>query len=157
MKNVYLVPTKSKSILHFDHTGLFPSKNYQLSSEINSVVDGYDLHITSDDKVNLNDYFIVELFKIDGSSDGYHLEKCIDIKDQVWVNSNDITKQRHINNCKKVVISTNEEATNDKIQRFDYYILEFFCENPNIEYVELERLEDRVIKNIDKRDFWSIW
>ena len=100
MKNVYLVPTKSRSILHFDHTGLFPSKNYQLSSEINSVVDGYDLHITSDDKVKLGDYFIVELFKIDGSSDGYHLEKCIDIKDDIWVNPNDITKQRHINNCR---------------------------------------------------------
>ena len=154
MKNVYLVPTKSKSILHFDHTGLFPSKNYQLSSEINSVVDGYDLHITSDDKVNLNDYFIVELFKIDGSSDGYHLEKCIDIKDDIWVNSNDITKQRHINNCKKVVISTNEEATNDKIQRFDHHLLELFCKSPNTEYVELERLENgEVIEGIYENYF----
>lgn len=142
MKNIYLIPTKSKSILHFDHTGLFPSKNYQLSTDINSVVEGYDLHIISEDKVNPGDYFIVELFKIDGSSDGYHLEKCIDIKDDVWVNSYDITKTRHIDNCKKVVISTNEEVTNDRIQRLDHHLLEFFCINPNTEYVELERLED---------------
>ena len=142
MKNIYLVPTKSKSILHFDQTGLFPSKNYQLSSEINSVVDGYDLHITSDDKVNLNDYFIVKLFKIDGSFDGYYLEKCTDIKDEIWINSHDITKTRHINNCKKVVVSTNEEATNDKIQKLDYHLLELFCKNPNTEYVEINRLED---------------
>ena len=30
--------------------------------------------------------YIVKLFKIDG----YHLEKCIDIKDDIWINSNDI-------------------------------------------------------------------
>ena len=168
MKNVYLVPTKSKSILHFDHTGLFPSKNYQLSSEINSVVDGYDLHITSDDKVNLNDYFIVELFKIDGSSDGYHLEKCIDIKDQVWVNSNDIIYRQAIEGVYEnyfVRFLDTEETTkvyddNDMIKfvnwcEDNYFSLsgkEMWCESPDFENNKVfttKELLDK-FKKIDK-------
>ena len=62
------------------------------------------LYITSDDKIKEGDWFIVELFKIDGTSDGLHVEQANSIED-VWINKG-VTVRRHSGNCKKIIATT---------------------------------------------------
>jgi transcription initiation factor IIF auxiliary subunit len=56
MKNIYLIPTDKRTRLHYDHTGLFLSHHYQVSKEINSIVEGRYIYITSDEYIGLNWY-----------------------------------------------------------------------------------------------------
>lgn len=66
------------------------------------------LYILSDEKVKNGDWYVVELFKITGESDGLHLEQCKKIED-VWVNNFDVVQTRHKDNCKKVIATTNPD------------------------------------------------
>lgn len=66
------------------------------------------LYILSDEEVKHEDWYIVELFKITGESDGLHLEQCKKLED-VWVNNFDVVQTRHKDNCKKVIATTNPD------------------------------------------------
>ena len=69
---------------------------------------GEFLYVTSDETIKEGDWYIVELFKITGENDGLHLEQCLSI-DDVWVNNTSVDKTRHINNCRKVVATDNND------------------------------------------------
>ena len=72
----------------------------------------FHLYATTDETPQIGDWFLVELFKITGESDGLHLEQCLSI-DDVWINNTSVDKTRHIDNCKKVV------ATDDKDLKYN--------------------------------------
>ena len=65
------------------------------------------LYIINDDVIKVNDWYLVELFKITGESIGLQLEQCKSIND-VWINNSDVTLTRHIENCKKVIATTDK-------------------------------------------------
>lgn len=50
MKNIFLLLTDKPSRLHFDDK-LFLSTNPQISKDINSIVEGRNIYITSDEEI----------------------------------------------------------------------------------------------------------
>jgi hypothetical protein len=55
MGNIFLLPTDKPTILHFDDK-LFLSPNYQYSKIINSIVEGRNICITSDEEIKERDW-----------------------------------------------------------------------------------------------------
>lgn len=89
------------------------SQNFILDGVRKEVYDKYkaqpvQFYLTSNEDIKIGDKYIVELFKIDGSSDGYHLERCNLIVEETWINNTDVIKTRHIKNCIKVVATPDQ-------------------------------------------------
>jgi hypothetical protein len=106
---------------------------------------GKKLFITSDEEIKEGDWYLVELFKITGESDGFHIEKCTKL-DDVWCNNFDVISTRHKDNCKKIILTTDQDLINDGVQAIDDEFLEWFAKNPSCESVETYSLG---IENID--------
>ena len=96
---------------------------------------GKKLFITSDEEIKEGDWYLVELFKITGESDGFHIEKCTKL-DDVWCNNFDVISTRHKDNCKKIILTTDQDLINDGVQAIDDEFLEWFAKNPSCKYVE---------------------
>lgn len=69
------------------------------------------LYILSDEKIKVGDWYLVELFDINGVSTGLHVEQCKSITDDLWVNFNSVTTTRHINNCRKIIATTDKSLS----------------------------------------------
>lgn len=57
--------------------------------------------------LSLNDWYLVELYNIEGKSIGLKLEQVKSISD-CWINNNSVETTRHQDNCKKIIASTNK-------------------------------------------------
>ena len=97
-----------------------------------------NIYITSDEEIKEGDWFVVKLFKITGESDGFHIEKCTKL-DDVWCNNFDVISTRHKNNCKKIILTTDQDLIKDGGQAIDDEFLEWFVKNPSCEGVEVEK------------------
>jgi hypothetical protein len=114
MKNIHVLPTDKPSRLHFDDK-LFLSTKHQLSSSINSIVEGRNIYITSDEYIGLSYYL-----------DGNLVRKgVVDDKDY-WEVRKDY---------KKIILTTDQDLIKDGIQAIDDEFLEWFVKNPSCESV----------------------
>ena len=127
MKNIHVIPTDKPSRLHFDHTGLFLSKNHQLSAEINSIVKGQNIYITSDEEIKEGDWC--------------HTIGTSLFNEQIGK----VTKQVIADNSKygvvfkKIILTTDQDLIKDGVQAIDDEFLEWFVKNLSCEEVEVQR------------------
>ena len=118
MKNIHVLSTDKETILHYDHTGLFLSRNYQLSNTINSIVQGRNIYITSDTAdIYDNDYIITK--------DG----RLVQVS---FLLSSDL------DGASKVILTTDTDLLKDNIQKINSEFLVWFVNNPSCEYVQVE-------------------
>lgn len=83
------------------------TERYQTFHNINYKGNKVTITVDKEAKSNINDYYAVELFDVEGKSTGLHIEQCISVTD-VWINKvNGIDAVRHINNCKLIIFATN--------------------------------------------------
>ena len=75
--------------------------------ELTKTIQFQHLYITTNDKVKIGDWYLVELYDVTGHSTGLHLERCNSI-DDVWINPIGIDLTRHINNCRKIIATTDK-------------------------------------------------
>jgi hypothetical protein len=132
MKNIHVLPTDKPSRIHF-----YSNVTFGVSKEHLNWKQGSNIYITSDEKIKDGDWCLVELFKITGESDGFHIEKCTKL-DDVWCNNFDVISTRHKDNCKKIILTTDQDLIKDGVQAIDDEFLEWFVKNPTCEYVEVE-------------------
>jgi Txe/YoeB family toxin of Txe-Axe toxin-antitoxin module len=119
MKNIHLLPTDKPSRLHFDDK-LFLSTNPQISKDINSIVEGRNIYITSDEEIKEGDWVITP--------------------------TNDILEWAKVFQPigKKIILTTNQDLIADGVQPIDDEFLEWFVDNPSCEMVEIDRDEREV-------------
>lgn len=85
----------------------------KVQEPFNCSVINYHLYFLSlEEKPQIGDWYIVELFDVEHNGT-LHLEQVKSI-DDVWVNNTDIVSTRHINNCKKVIASTDKNLEPNK-------------------------------------------
>ena len=142
MKNIHLTPTDKPSRIGY-YTDLIDTQLYILSN--NNKIGDYkpnwkpqNIYITSDEEIKEGDWYLVELFKITGESDGFHIEKCTKL-DDVWCNNFDVISTRHKDNCKKIILTTDQDLIKDGVQAIDNEFLEWFVKNPSCEEVEVDK------------------
>jgi hypothetical protein len=113
MKIIHVLPTDKPSRLHFDDK-LFLSTSPQISKNINSIVEGRNIYITSDEEIKVGDWVITP--------------------------TNDIIQWAKVfqPDGKKIILTTDGDLINDGVQPIDDEFLEWFVKNPNCEKVEIE-------------------
>ena len=134
-RNLLLLPTLKKTRLHFDNTGLFLSKNLQLSSTINSIVEGRNIYIISDEFIKGGDYFY---------SPFQGEERILKCNNLVIPFSKD----------KKIILTTDIELIRDGVQAVKNDFLQWYINNQSCYSVDIEK-EDLVL-NPDKDFFYKI-
>jgi len=123
MKNIHLLPTDKPSRLHFDDK-LFLSTNPQISKDINSIVEGRHIYITSDEEIKHGDWYLTSKNTIC---------KCIKT-DSKYVYS---LEGGSSTNCKKIILTTDQDLIKDCVQAIDDEFLEWFVKNPSCDMVEV--------------------
>lgn len=101
-----LLPTSSQTQIFIEKDG--SAKTYKTPQRQSKSGGGHFLYILSDDEIKEGDWYVVELFKITGQSDGFYVEKVKKIEGED-VNGFSITQVRSKSNCKKIIGTTNPE------------------------------------------------
>jgi hypothetical protein len=115
MKNIHLLSTDKQSRLQLQMNGNFHIENGQTIALRNY----QNIYITSDERPNSDEYYIID-----------------DIYDEVL--KNDFLKFID-NNCKKIILTTDQDLIKDGVQEIDDEFLEWFVKNPSCEEVEVEK------------------
>ena len=124
MGNIFLLPTDKPTILHFDDK-LFLSPNYQYSKIINSIVEGRNICITSDEEIKEGDWFYDDL-AIPDSMKVKYLKGNLKSDKKLWLKR------------KKIILTTDQDLIADGVQAIDDTFLEWFVNNPSCEEVEIK-------------------
>jgi hypothetical protein len=140
MKNIHVLPTDKPSRLQKFINYVVDKIEFELCSKDEFFNKGQHIYITNDEEIKEGDWYLVELFKITGESDGFHIEKCTKL-DDVWCNNFDVISTRHKDNCKKIILTTDQDLIKDGVQDIDDEFLEWFVKNPSCEMVEVEKDE----------------
>lgn len=112
-KNIFLIPTDRPSRLHNTFNVLRLEIGFELSPN------NQNIYITSDEKIK-NCYVLTDLDKI---------VKVDKNNDELW----------HQHNCKKIILTTDQDLIKDGVQQISDEFLEWFVKNPNCEEVEVDK------------------
>jgi hypothetical protein len=127
MKNLHVLPTDKPSRLHFDGE-LFLSPNYQDSKTINSIVEGRNIYITSDEEIKIGNWVLnIEentIFK-PSTYEIYHIKN---------------SEAKYYEYCKKIILTTDQDLIKDGVQAIDDEFLKWFVKNPSCEYIQTTEL-----------------
>jgi 5S rRNA maturation endonuclease (ribonuclease M5) len=137
MKNIHVLPTDKPSRLHFDGQ-LFLSPNLQLSKSINSIVEGRNPYITSDEEIKEGDAYIT---KYGGICKKHNGSKILLFKTD-----------------KKIILTTDPDLIADGVQEINDEFLEWFVKNPNCEYVSIDThsvVKEDGIQELMKDEFYQ--
>jgi hypothetical protein len=132
MKNIHILPTDETSRLFKD-----AFSKYFISINIDQEQNHFKpqhLYITNDEEIKENDYVIVSCSEVNIEEvrivTGYYNEQFLfDDKSQI-----------HMDYCKKIILTTNEDLIKYRVQAIDDEFLEWFVKNPSCEEVEVESL-----------------
>jgi len=120
MKNIHLLPTKSKTRLFLSNYG----KILNLASYPTTFyTTGQNIYITSNEDINENDYIIILNKKVIQVS--YILLE-------------------EVANGKKIILTTDQQLIKDGVQAIDDEFLKWFVKNPSCEEVDFEVVDDNI-------------
>jgi hypothetical protein len=125
MKNIHLIPTDKPSRLRFfcgrlELMRLVPKKSDIIFQHI---------YISSDEEIKEGDWIILDnSIKELPEYQGLHVIQIVD---------NTSLKSAIALNCKKIILTTDQDLIADSVQAIDDTFLEWFVKNPSCEYVEV--------------------
>jgi hypothetical protein len=137
MKNIHILPTTQKSKIFFNHNKGF--EKYQFSKEpfINGLTNttNQNIYITSDEEIKEGDYIYEN--NLNNETRVYMVEKRNDRllffrfrNVPIWLDKN-----RH--NCKKIILTTDQDLIKDGVQTIPDEFLEWFVKNPSCEELKI--------------------
>jgi hypothetical protein len=129
-KNVWLLPTDKSSILYGK------DDNYKLANSTMAMdwyissagYKPYNIYITSDEEIKEGDW---------------GLDLCEDLGLKYQPFKVDKATLKYANQeCKKIILTTDQDLIKDGVQAIDDEFLEWFVQNPSCEYVETKLVHD---------------
>jgi hypothetical protein len=138
MKNLHLIQTDNPSKLYYSTSmGGYNLKLSEIPKPKSSEVIPKNIYITSDEEIKENDYVIVSCSEVNIEEvrivTGYYNEQFLfDDKSQI-----------HMDYCKKIVLTTDQDLIADGVQSIDDDFLEWFCsKNGEIDFVKIITIEN---------------
>jgi hypothetical protein len=116
MKNIHLIPTDKPSRLYYYYSHLGLARNLVKQ---NDGVKPQHIYITSDEEIEEGNWRF-------------------DLKDNDFYKTT-ISELGEIHNCKKIILTTDQELIVDGVQAMDDEFLQWFVKNPSCEEVEITR------------------
>jgi hypothetical protein len=128
MNKLHILSTDKPSRLFDDGIKLYLG---ELKDRKGHPVTSYNLYITSDEEIKEGDWFITkrEVFK------------CTLSDEFIWRNNFDKFPCMKID-CKKIILTTDQDLIKDGVQSIDDEFLEWFVKNPSCENVEVEKQKE---------------
>jgi len=148
MKNIHVLPTDKPSRLHTYKgvlnlaTGEFVAPTIVKNDLIN-----LNIYITSDEEIKEGNYVVVSCSEVNIEEvrivTGYYNEQFLfDDKSQI-----------HMDYCKKIILTTDQNLIKDGVQSIDDEFLEWFINNPSCEFVEVEN--EMVASKLSSIERWD--
>ena len=139
MKNLHLIPTDKPSNLYYS-TSMY---GYNLNLSVipkpkSSEVKPIQIYITSDSDIVLCDYVVVSCSEVNNDEVRMVTGYSGNYNEQFLFADSDDSSQIHMDYCKKIILTTNEELIKNGVQKIDDDFLEWFVKNPSCEDVEIE-------------------
>jgi hypothetical protein len=131
MKNIHILPTDKSSRLYLGNNGNFVFGMTQTSIQSkNDDFTNQNISITNSEEIKEGDWFITkgEVFK------------CTLSDEFIWRNNFDKFPSIKIE-CKKIILTTDQDLIKDGVQAIDDDFLEWFVKNPSCEEVEIDTIE----------------
>jgi hypothetical protein len=128
MENLFVLPTDKPSRLCFNQDKNKFTLKHRLLEGTNSWK-SQNIYITSDEEIKVGDWFIYN-----GTIDGDLRTK---FTVQKWYN-NHSEKMYYLKDCKKIILTTDQDLINDGVQAIDDEFLEWFVKNPSCESVKID-------------------
>ena len=124
MKNIHVIPTDKPSRVFYynSHLGL---ARYIVKK--NDGVNTQHIYITSDEEIKEGDWYWLEKIGKRGSESGAYKSAGLKASKLNTLASN----------CKKVILTTDQDLVKDGVQAIDNDFLEWFVKNPSCEWVEV--------------------
>ena len=116
MKNIHVLPTKKPRRLQLQMNGNFHIENGQTVS----LRSYQNIYIPSDEEIKEGDWCILLKGKKDYIFKALPIDNC--------------------SNCKKIILTTDQDLIKDGVQAIDDEFLEWFVMNPSCEFVEIKPL-----------------
>jgi hypothetical protein len=137
MKNIHLQPTSQLSrlvkIYNEADKKLFELK---LDIEVNDNFKEYqNIYITSDEEIKDGDWLIVNDEDVMQMKSSYDNDMS---GEDIWVGDSLNGYATYKDNCKKIILTTDQNLINDGVQAIDDEFLEWFVKNPSCESVEVQ-------------------
>jgi hypothetical protein len=125
MKNLFILPTDKPTGIFQSNSGLQFSIRDKVRVE---PLKGFHIYITSDEEIKEGDWCI------NLNSSYEHKELCR-IDNQIELER---YAQKIGNDCKKIILTTDQDLITDGVQEIDDTFLEWFVKNPSCESVEVD-------------------
>lgn len=132
MKNIHILPTKNQSRLYFDVVTKKLLLQERLSLNATCFpIEKRNIYITNDEEIKDEDWCI----DINNSQPFLCLRNQ---KDGIYERYNGNSWVRLHKNCKKIILTTDQDIIKDGVQAINDEFLEWFVKNPSCEEVEVK-------------------
>jgi hypothetical protein len=134
MKNIHIIPTYKPSRIHLDKRSkeLLVYENFNKEDRYTST---HNIHITSDEKINENDWYAS--FILDANTKWETMKLDCVVKADLN-KTNEYLIEPFSKYCKKVILTTDQDLIKDGVQAINDEFLEWFVKNPSCEEVEVD-------------------
>lgn len=128
MKNIHILPTDRPSRLFYNVGGGLLFTSYENANGVN-------VYITSNEKIKLRDWYLIEF-------NGLQITQCTSEEELMSIEGR--------NDCKKIVLTKDQDLIDFGVQAIDDEFLEWFVKNPSCEKVDLDTFSmgDKVLHNV---------
>ena len=133
MKNIHILPTEKPSRLSILNSGKL-NFGAEIMSSSNSKPQ--NIYITSDEEIKEGDWLIVNDEDVMQMKSSYDNDMS---GEDIWVGDSLNGYATYKDNCKKIILTTDQDLIADGIQAIDDIFLEWFVENPSCESIEVEK------------------
>jgi hypothetical protein len=132
MNNIHLLPTNKPSRLFKD--------GEKLKLDIESYgVNNQHIYITSDEEIKEGDYVYCTERKLFGKVVEIQLAKHPLDKSMLYFEISNEEIWCKLDNCKKIILTTDQDLIADGVQAIDNEFLEWFVKNQSCEFVEVQK------------------
>jgi hypothetical protein len=120
MKNIHVLPTDkpSRLLVNKENTLVLTSNYYSSSNPQN-------IYITNSEEIKEGDWYLIEF-------NGLKITQCTSTEELISIEGR--------NDCKKIILTTDQDLIKEGVQAIDDDFLEWFVENPSCEEVGIEPL-----------------
>jgi hypothetical protein len=137
MKNLFILPTDKPTGIFQSNSGLQFSIRDKVRVE---PLKGFHIYITSDEEIKKGDWCI------NLNSSYEHKELCR-IDNQIELER---YAQKIGNDCKKIILTTDQDLIADGVQAIPDEFLEWFVKNPSCEFVKIHKEKQHIGEEIDE-------
>jgi hypothetical protein len=120
MKNIFVLPTENSSRLSYNKDGVLELHRLQWRKGTQYV------YITSDEEIKEGDWYLIEF-------NGLKITQCTSTEELISIEGR--------NDCKKIILTTDQDLIADGVQPIDDEFLEWFVKNPSCEFVEVYNIK----------------